>query len=386
MKSVVTENSKLLAVEVKEVCGGLTKTVGSGARDEDARLRQAEDRLVQLKHEITSRCCDERMYIATCRSRVSHLRKLPISSSVRNSFKQHAEVTKWEVGRLHRMIVDHMLRVGDAKTAKMLASYLELERLTDLDVFDSSRAASEALRSRNCAAALKWCSTRQSKLRRVGSKIEFHIRIAELIELIRSRHPINAVKYARKHLVAWASAEPKELKRAMACLAFGQSMNETPFRDMFSARAWTSLRKLFDKECGACSGLTKESLLSANLRAGITSLKLDHVHIFSRDASSFKGSLKDVNVRDDPLFVSALRGLSFGLPCSKHTHSKIICQVTRSVMDERNPPMVLPNGFVYSARAVQMFSDGLDTSTSGLVCPRSGHTFDNSELRKAFFA
>ena len=31
-----------------------------------------------------------------------------------------------------------------------------------------------------------------------------------------------------------------------------------------------------------------------------------------------------------------------------------------------------------------MFSYGLDTSTSGLVCPRSGRAFDNSELRKAF--
>lgn len=382
----MTEISKLLAVEVKGVSGGLTKTVGFGTRDEEARLRQAEERLVQLKHEFASRCCEERMCIATCRSRVGHLRKLPTSSSVRNSFKQRAEVTKLENVRLYRMIVDHMLRMGDAKTARTLATYLELERLTDLDVYESSRAASEALRSRSCAAALKWCSTRQSKLRRVGSKVEFRIRIAEFIELIRSSHSINAVKYARKHLVGWASSDPVELKRAMACLAFGKSTNKPPFRDMFSACAWTSLRKLFDKECGACSGVTKESSLSANLRAGIISLKLDHVHIFSRDANSFKGNTQNVSVRDDPLSVKSLGGLSFGLPYSKHTNSKIICQVTRSVMDEKNPPMVLPNGFVYSARAVKMFSYGLDTSTSGLVSPRSGRAFDNSELRKAFFA
>ena len=132
----MTEISKLLAVEVKGVSGGLTKTVGFGTRDEEARLRQAEERLVQLKHEFASRCCEERMCIATCRSRVGHLRKLPTSSSVRNSFKQRAEVTKLENVRLYRMIVDHMLRMGDAKTARTLATYLELERLTDLDVYE----------------------------------------------------------------------------------------------------------------------------------------------------------------------------------------------------------------------------------------------------------
>ena len=43
--------------------------------------------------------------------------------------------------------------------------------------------------------------------------------------------------------------------------------------------------------------------------------------------------------------------LADALPFAKHTHSKLVCHVTKQIMDEDNPPMVLPNG-----RAVQVDS------------------------------
>ena len=144
----MTEISKLLAVEVNGVSGGLTKTVGFGTRDEEARLRQAEERLVQLKHEFASRCCEERMCIATCRSRVGHLRKLPTSSSVRNSFKQRAEVTKLENVRLYRMIVDHMLRI-ECQNSKDVSDIFGAREIDDLD--DTNQAV---LPLKRCAHAV----------------------------------------------------------------------------------------------------------------------------------------------------------------------------------------------------------------------------------------
>lgn len=58
--------------------------------------------------------------------------------------------------------------------------------------------------------------------------------------------------------------------------------------------------------------------------------------------------------------------------------------VTRKIMDEDNPPMVLPNGFVYSARAMEAMA----AETGGKVsCLRTGQgPYDFSELQKAFLA
>ena len=71
-----------------------------------------------------------------------------------------------------------------------------------------------------------------------------------------------------------------------------------------------------------------------------------------------------------------------GLPHAKHVQSTLVCAVTREVMSDANPPMVLPNGHVYSKRAV----DQLAAQHGGgrLVCPKTGATFAVEELRRAF--
>lgn len=48
-------------------------------------------------------------------------------------------------------------------------------------------------------------------------------------------------------------------------------------------------------------------------------------------------------------------------------------------MNEDNPPMVLPNGYVYSTKALQ--AQGED-----VTCPRTGKTFAIAACRKAFIS
>lgn len=64
---------------------------------------------------------------------------------------------------------------------------------------------------------------------------------------------------------------------------------------------------------------------------------------------------------EDPLHLDSFRSLATPLPFSKHLHSKLVCHLTRELMNEDNPPMVLPNGYVYS----------LKVRSSGL-CVRAG--------------
>ncbi len=85
--------------------------------------------------------------------------------------------------------------------------------------------------------------------------------------------------------------------------------------------------------------------------------------------------------REDPLAHPDLQALAQGLPYAKHVHSKLICAVTRELMSDANPPMVLPNGYVYSQRALEQLVAEHD---GRIVCPRTGSSFMLEEARRAF--
>lgn len=54
--------------------------------------------------------------------------------------------------------------------------------------------------------------------------------------------------------------------------------------------------------------------------------------------------------KEDPLSQEIIRKLAEPLPFAKHIHSKLVCYISKELMNEDNPPLVLPNGYVYSTR------------------------------------
>lgn len=54
--------------------------------------------------------------------------------------------------------------------------------------------------------------------------------------------------------------------------------------------------------------------------------------------------------KEDPLSQEGFRKLAEPLPFSKLHHSKLVCYITKELMDHENPPLVLPNGYVYSTK------------------------------------
>jgi len=64
------------------------------------------------------------------------------------------------------------------------------------------------------------------------------------------------------------------------------------------------------------------------------------------------------------------RLLAEPLPFAKHNNSKLICFVTQTRIDEDNPAMVLPNGYVYSKRGVEELVARSDAGQ--FFCPRTG--------------
>lgn len=85
--------------------------------------------------------------------------------------------------------------------------------------------------------------------------------------------------------------------------------------------------------------------------------------------------------REDPLHHPDFQALAANLPYAKHVHSKLVCAVTREIMTDANPPMVLPNGYVYSQRAVEEL---VAKHKGKIVCPRTGSVYTADEARRAY--
>jgi hypothetical protein len=97
----------------------------------------------------------------------------------------------------------------------------------------------------------------------------------------------------------------------------------------------------------------RSDLCVACLQAGLTALKCPL-------------SFEEGCTKEDPLHLPEMKALAKNLPWAKHVTSKLVCSVTLSVMDDSNPPWVLPNGYVYSWQGLQQ----LERENFGrIVCP-----------------
>jgi macrophage erythroblast attacher len=87
--------------------------------------------------------------------------------------------------------------------------------------------------------------------------------------------------------------------------------------------------------------------------------------------------------KEDPLSLPGFRKLAEPLPFSKQHHSKLVCYITKELMDTENPPLVFPNGYVYSTKAL----DEMAKKNGGKVtCPRTGDICNYTDLVKAYIS
>ena len=122
--------------------------------------------------------------------------------------------------------------------------------------------------------------------------------------------------------------------------------------------------------------LTKQPMLSLTIQAGLTALK---TNCCSEQES------QNVNC---PVCSDSFGAIAKQLPNSHHVNSSLVCRLSGKLMDESNPPLVLPNGYCYSQN-VYWFNQALKQMQEQLgkiVCPRTGGVFQLSETRKAYIS
>ncbi|CAN4106881.1 unnamed protein product [Withania somnifera] len=354
-KKTIRANHRVVEKEVSAVINGVSDF------DDDAvdQLSSLVSRLQGLKRKLEEGSRTENLQAQRCRARLDHLE----SADPEN-------LSEWNNTRLKRILVDYMLRMSYYDTAVKLAESSNIQDLVDIDVFHEAKKVIDALENKEVTPALAWCADNKSRLKKSKSKFEFQLRLQEFIELVRAENMMRAITYARKYLAPWGSTHMKELQRVLATLAFKSNTECATYKVLFEPKQWDYLIDQFKQEFCKLYGMTLEPLLNIYLQAGLSALKTPFCY-------------EDDCTKEDPLSQESFRKLASPLPYSKQHHSKLVCYITKELMDTENPPLVLPNGYVYSTKALEEMAKRND---GRITCPRTGFTCNYSELIKAYIS
>lgn len=347
---------------------GLKKTVAKDMNSVDETLEQLIEKTKSIRGKYLEMLNAEDALIEICKKRLIHLLE------VQTHYKESKEIEEaYHITRLDRLILDYFLREGYLETAGNLTKELELEDFSDMKIFTENKEIIAGLQAKNCELGMKWCVTHKTKLSNMKSLLEMQLRIQEFIELVKINKFKEAADYSKKYFKKYMDEQPLVMERVMTLLAVMPAFNESlrnNYKDLLSEDRWGFLVGIFMQESYKLHSLTSESLLSLTLQAGLASLKTT----FCDDPSTKKESC--------PTCSQLLGQLAKVLPYSYHLHTAVVCKITGELMNENNPPMALPNGYVFSEKGLQLKADNVHNT---VVCPITGSTYNLSQATKVFF-
>lgn len=229
-------------------------------------------------------------------------------------------------------------------------------------------------------------------MRKAKNNLEFELRLQEYIELARARKTVEAIAYAKKYLISWQETHLRQIRQVSALLAFPPTsavgpyrvsfgcslpiiLTDAHFKRLYDEKRWETLVRDFRLSVYNLNALPNEPLLYLALYCGLASLKLPTCYDES-DKSNRKN-------RDCPICDSeGLGKLAKEVPWSHHVNSTIVCPISGKIINENNPPMMLPNGYVYSREALE--AQALKDPERKVTCDRTKMKYDFSSLRKVY--
>ncbi|POM78871.1 Hypothetical protein PHPALM_3547 [Phytophthora palmivora] len=406
-----------------------------------SKLTELAKKLRDLKQSAKNNVLEQQNDLESCATRAQYLETLEetkIGGDPSTRSRQNGRVRSMN----DRLIADFLLGQGCLESAKIIEdskgelggclenasdlsglmlclSYLGIGDLVDHDLYAGCQSVLKDLQAHHTASAIEWCSQNGSRLRRLQSPLEFHLRLQDFVDTrARILHLTPLAMQQEKQ--ALRDAAIGEVQIVMATLAFEapEKCGIEAYERMFAVDRWQALGKMFHKTFNAVYGIHDPPSLCIALHAGLSTLntrachlardanlkaKLTHsgsrgkrqrregergddsyedsgnesdevwfkpsVHDNNDDSASSSGSKKRKYTRAEspvpicPACSEVGSQLCTGLPFAYHPHSRLVCRVTQSVMDEHNPPLVLPNGRVYSKRGIELLtqrsSDGM---------------------------
>lgn len=328
-------------------------------------LNNVVENLTVVKRKADESMLDEQEAAQICKRRLDHLRgmfELPYSN---------VAINVWKKKRLDRLLVDHLLRGGYYESAAKLTEHSDLKNLTNMELFLVSKRVESSLAAGDTSKCLAWCHDNKSKLRKIKSTLEFKLRQQEFIELIKQNKRFEAIAHARKYLSNIDDSQREELEHVMILLACPLDTEKEPYRSLLDKSRWQSLITHFQQENYNLFQLNSASVFSVVLQAGLSALKTPHCYRKSGQRNP-----------ECPLCSPLLNELAKKLPYPHCSQSKLICSISGQLLNEHNPPMMLPNGYVYGELGLRAMA----TKNEGRIkCPKTQEEYSISEAQKVFF-
>nr|AAC67543.1 erythroblast macrophage protein EMP [Homo sapiens] len=259
-----------------------------------------------------------------CKLRIEHLKE--------HSSDQPAAASVWKRKRMDRMMVEHLLRCGYYNTAVKLA--------------------------------------RQSG---IESCLEFSLRIQEFIELIRQNKRLDAVRHARKHFSQAEGSQLDEVRQAMGMLAF-------PPDTHISVQGPSGPCTVADLHGGGSDPAVPVRQLPTTPAGKQFCV---HPHPAGRplshqDTTVLQGG-RQLQEPCLPCVQPLPEQAGARLPMAHCANSRLVCKISGDVMNENNPPMMLPNGYVYGYNSLLSIRQD-----DKVVCPRTKEVFHFSQAEKVY--
>eukprot|EP00911_Craspedida_sp_UC1_P000464 UC1_evm3s351 len=274
----------------------------------------------------------------------------------------------WRAMRTTRVLVDHMAREGCDAAACALVEASGADSLVNTDVFVQAKPIEQALRAHDCGPALAWCAANSERLTRLRSTLAFRLRLQQFIELVRAQDTAGAVAHAGAHFPPHAARHLSDVQAAMVLLAVPSDTPCERYARLLNPTRWDDLAQLFRNNALALAALPKHGMLTYALQTGLAALKTP---------TCFERERQHV---DCPVCAPNLMPLAASLPRCVTVNSQLVCAVTGELMDEDNPPTMMPNGNVYSRGALQTMWE----RTGKITCPRTGDECSIHQLKRVF--
>ncbi|XP_021566592.1 macrophage erythroblast attacher isoform X3 [Carlito syrichta] len=263
--------------------------------------------------------------------------------------------------------VDSVVSLLDGVVEKL--SVLKRKDLVNIEMFLTAKEVEESLERRETATCLAWCHDNKSRLRKMKSCLEFSLRIQEFIELIRQNKRLDAVRHARKHFSQAEGSQLDEVRQVMGMLAFPPDTHISPYKDLLDPARWRMLIQQFRYDNYRLHQLGNNSVFTLTLQAGLSAIKTPQC--YKEDGSS--------KSPDCPVCSRSLNKLAQPLPMAHCANSRLVCKISGDVMNENNPPMMLPNGYVYGYNSLLSIRQD-----DKVVCPRTKEVFHFSQAEKVY--
>ncbi|PVU97327.1 hypothetical protein BB559_002085 [Furculomyces boomerangus] len=341
LKKAVRQSQKQIEKEMSQIQVAVDNLPENNVdTSEDVQMDDVpEDNLIfklkELKTKLKDKKTEERNLILQLNHRANHLKLLESFQSTNDP-----EYSTWSSKRVDRFLMDYMMKTGYQTSASNLATHSDLESFTDSQLFSQLINIQNSLLVQNsCKECLQWCSENKAALKRLKIGLEFELRLQEVTELARQRKSSEAIAYSKKHFKQLTDIQKQRLNQTLALLVIMPTTDCRRYKSLYSSERWPILADQFKTAAYQLYGFPSQPILSVLLQTGISALKT---------YSCTRSDPEDFNKNCPICSSNTLHNMSKNLPFSYHTNSSLVCRISGQKMNENNPPMRLPNGYVYS--------------------------------------